>query len=300
MIISVEFIKECIRKAFKIAVPVAGIVLMCAVSLSAVTKKSESKEGVAYNMEENSVAVVLETAAGNIKIKLYGGTPGHRDNFVKNVREGAYDGVLFHRVIKDFMVQTGDPASKNAKKGQMLGASDYGTEIPAEIVPEYFHKRGAIAAARTGDNVNPEKKSSGSQFYIVTGKKYNANELTQMEKSMQQRQMQALFDSLAASKREEILHLRKTRNAAGLQALQEELIKQTEDSLKGKLMRFSDLQREVYTTVGGTPFLDGAYTVYGEVTEGMDVIDRIQSMPTDSNDRPVEDIRIIKAILVDD
>lgn len=138
-------------------------------------------------MQENRVTVLLETTVGNIKIALYNETPGHRDNFVKNVKDGVYDGVLFHRVINEFMVQTGDPSSKTAKKGQMLGASDHGSEIPAEFVfPKYFHKKGAIAAARTGDNVNPEKKSSGSQFYIVTGKKYNAQELVAMEKSLQQ------------------------------------------------------------------------------------------------------------------
>ncbi|MBO8475559.1 MAG: peptidylprolyl isomerase [Bacteroidetes bacterium] len=253
------------------------------------------------NMQEKITMVRLETTAGDITLKLYNETPGHRDNFVRNVREGAYDGVLFHRVIKDFMVQTGDPVSRNARKGQMLGASDYGDEIPAEFVyPKFFHKKGAIAAARTGDNINPEKKSSGSQFYIVVGKKYNLQELVQLEKSMQQRQMQSFFDSLASAHRKEIMELRRARNSAGLQALQEELIKQTEDSLKGKLVRFTDEQREAYTTVGGTPFLDGAYTVYGEVTSGMDVIEKIQSVATDSNDRPLDDVRIVKAVLLDD
>lgn len=287
----------CTRKAFKPVLCVLSVlagVFMLSVSSGAFEKENSML------MNDKRVAVVLETTMGNIKIELYNETPGHRDNFVKNVKEGAYDGVLFHRVIKDFMVQTGDPASKNAKKGQMLGASDYGTEIPAEFVPGCIHKRGAIAAARTGDNVNPEKKSSGSQFYIVTGKKYNSQELSQMEKSMQNRQKQALFESLAAGRRQEIMDLRRARNSAGLQALQEELIKQTEDSLKGRLAGFTDSQKELYTTIGGTPFLDGAYTVYGEVVEGMDVVDKIQLVATDRNDRPVEDVKIIRALLADD
>lgn len=298
MIISVGFTRGYIKRVFNVSF---FVLFVCGLGMLAIPSYASGKGAVNnVNMQEKRVEVVLETTAGNIKIALYNETPGHRDNFVKNVKEGAYDGVLFHRVIKDFMVQAGDPSSKNAEKGKMLGASDYGTEIPAEFVPRYFHKRGALAAARTGDNVNPEKKSSGSQFYIVTGKKYNAAELAQMEKTMQHRQMQALFDSLAASRRSEIMDLRRARNSAGLQALQEELIKQTEDSLRGKLAKFTDEQKDVYTTIGGTPFLDGAYTVYGEVTEGMDVVDKIQSVATDSNDRPVDDVKIIKAILVDD
>ena len=301
MTISAGFIKGSIRKAFNgIVCMMMAYAFMASPSFSFYMYAVDNKEQV-RNMQEKITVVRLETTVGDITLKLYNETPGHRDNFVRNVREGAYDGVLFHRVIKDFMVQTGDPASRNARKGQMLGASDYGDEIPAEFVyPKFFHKKGAIAAARTGDNINPEKKSSGSQFYIVVGKKYNLQELVQLEKSLQQRQMQSFFDSLASAHRKEIMELRRARNSAGLQALQEELIKQTEDSLKGKLVRFTDEQREAYTTVGGTPFLDGAYTVYGEVTSGMDVIEKIQSVATDSNDRPLDDVRIVKAVLLDD
>lgn len=261
-----------------------------------------SVNGIASEKSKSKMALVrLETTEGNITIALCDETPGHRDNFIKNVKEHAYDGVLFHRVIKDFMIQTGDPASKTAKKGEMLGASDHGSEIPAEFVyPRLFHKKGAIAAARTGDNVNPEKKSSGSQFYIVTGKKYNDSELTQMEKSMQNKQKQSAFEKLVSEHRKEIMDLRRARDTTGLQALQEKLIKQTEEGLAGKLFKFTPKQREAYTTVGGTPFLDGSYTVYGEVVEGMDVVDKIQSVGVDGNDRPNEDVRIIKAEIVND
>ena len=204
------------------------ITIMIAIFMTACTGNSKSEKKI--NMENvKETLVCLETTMGNITVKLYDETPKHKENFIKLVKEGTYDSTLFHRVIKDFMVQTGDPASRNARKGQMLGASDYGDEIPAEFVyPKFFHKKGAIAAARTGDNINPEKKSSGSQFYIVVGKKYNLQELVQLEKSMQQRQMQSFFDSLASAHRKEIMELRRARNSAGLQALQEELIKQTE------------------------------------------------------------------------
>lgn len=251
-------------------------------------------------MEENQpVKIKFETSMGDIVVSLSELTPGHKKNFVENVKARAYDGVLFHRVIKDFMVQTGDTSSKNASAGQQLGASDFGEEIPNEInASALFHKRGAIAAARTGDAVNPEKKSSGSQFYIVTGKKYNESELVRMEKSMQNQQMQAVFEALAKEHRAEIMNLRRSRDTAGLQLLQERLIKQTEDSLKGKLFKFSQEQRDIYTTIGGTPFLDGGYTVFGEIEQGMDVVDKIQTAETDNNDRPKLDIKIIKASIL--
>lgn len=251
------------------------------------------------NMANDMTVVRLETTLGNIDIKLYNETPGHKENFINNVKDGAYDGVLFHRVINEFMVQTGDPSSKTATKGQMLGSSDHGEEIPAEFVyPELFHKRGAIAAARTGDNVNPEKKSSGSQFYIVTGKKYNEQELIQMEKSIQNRQKQSIFQDLCSENRDEIFRLRKERNSAGLTELQEKLIKQTEDTVKSHLFHFTPEQKKEYTENGGTPFLDGSYTVYGEVVSGMEVVDSLQTVKTDSNDRPVDDVKIIKAIIL--
>lgn len=250
-------------------------------------------------MEEKDTVVLLHTTEGNIKIKLYGNTPIHRDNFITHVKDGVYDSVLFHRVINEFMIQAGDPSSKTAVSGTLLGASSAGEELTAEFVPEYFHKKGAIAAARASDAVNPEKKSSGSQFYIVTGKVYKANELVAMEKSMQNKQRQAVFGKLAEEHRTEILNLRRTRDTLGLQALQNELIEKTEQLLAGKLFHFSPKQKEIYATIGGTPFLDGDYTVFGEVVEGMDVVDKIQQAATDRNDRPEKDIRILKAEIVE-
>lgn len=168
--------------------------------------------------------------------------------------------------------------------------------MPAEFVyPKYFHKRGALAAARQGDQVNPEKASSGSQFYIVTGKVYNPQQLDQMEHQMQMQQQQSVFQSLAAGHREEIIAMRKARDMQGLQVLQDTLIAQMQEQIKREGKRtFTQAQRQAYTTVGGTPYLDGEYTVFGEVIEGMDVVNKIQQVETGAADRPVTDVKVIR------
>ncbi len=181
----------------------------------------------------------------------------------------------------------------------MLGDGSPDYKIDAEFVyPKHFHKRGALAAAREGDNVNPEKKSSGSQFYIVTGKKFNPAQLDQMEHQRLQMQKKAIFEELTMNNRDSIMTLRRKFDQAGLQKLQEELIKETEAKAAANPDSLTAEQREAYMTVGGTPHLDGAYTVFGEVLEGMDVVDKIQKVETDRNDRPVEDVRIISARIV--
>ena len=246
----------------------------------------------------NDATVVLTTTLGDITIRLYGDTPKHRDNFLKLVREGYYDGVLFHRVIDKFMIQTGDPDSKNAPAGKMLGMGDPGYTIDAEIMyPKHFHRRGALAAARTGDEVNPERKSSGSQFYIVTGQVYNDSTIVQMEKRMQQSQQQEVFNRLAKEHRDTIFAMRKNRDRAGLEKLQNELIEQTMKEVAANPAKITAEAREAYTSVGGTPHLDGAYTVFGEVVDGMEVVAKIENAETDRNDRPVTDIKIIKAVI---
>ena len=238
--------------------------------------------------------VEIKTSVGDITIRLYGETPKHRDNFLKLVNDGFYNDVLFHRVINKFMIQTGDPESKGAPAGKMLGAGGPGYDIDAEIVyPQFFHKRGALAAARQGDEVNPDRRSSGSQFYIVTGKVYNASQLGQMEKQLQMQQMQAIFNDLASQHRDSIMAMRRNRDQAGLQALQDELVKKTEAEAAKNPVKLTDAQREAYTIVGGTPHLDGTYTVFGEVVEGMDVVAKIETTATGAQDRPKEDIKII-------
>ena len=192
---------------------------------------------------------------GTIELKLYDATPLHRDNFRNLVREGAYDSLLFHRVIKDFMIQGGDPDSKNAAPGVLLGEGDKPYTVPAEFRLDegIFHRRGVLAAAREGDDVNPEQRSSAMQFYIVWGK---------------------VFDD------------------EGLDQVQERL-----DSRTGGSVKLTPEMREEYKTIGGTPHLDGQYTVFGEVVSGLDVVDAIQQVATDDNDRPIEDVRIIRAYL---
>lgn len=236
--------------------------------------------------------LLIETTAGPVKILLYDDTPQHRDNFVKLAEEGFYDGVLFHRVIKDFMVQTGDPTSKNAEKGAMLGAGDPSYTLPAEFVyPKHYHKYGALAAARTGDELNPERRSSGSQFYIVTGKKYSAAQLNRMEQMNAQKELQTYFMNLQRERMDTIRQLRLAKDSVGLENLRQELIRETEANVHPTAM--TEEQIRDYTTIGGTPHLDGQYTVFGEVLEGMDTIEKIQAAETDGRDRPLEDIKIV-------
>jgi peptidyl-prolyl cis-trans isomerase B (cyclophilin B) len=192
--------------------------------------------GLAENNKEEKM-VQIETELGTIKVKLYNETPLHRDNFIKLTSEGFYTDLLFHRVIQGFMVQGGDPNSKNAAPGQMLGGGDLGYTIPAEINPKFFHRRGVLAAARKGDQANPEKRSSASQFYILQGKVFRPGELDSMQ------------------------------------------------------MKLSEEQIKAYTTVGGYPSLDNGYTVFGEIIEGMAVIDSIAAQPTDQSNRPQKDIK---------
>ena len=248
---------------------------------------------------KDDAKVLIHTSEGDITVLLYGDTPRHRDNFLKLVEENFYDSTLFHRVINEFMVQTGDPDSKTAKPGQQLGSGDPGYTIPAEFYyPHHFHKRGALSAARTGDQVNPKKESSGSQFYIVTGKKYSAAELSQMSEQMKQQAMYNIFDSLANQNMDQIRQMQQAQDNAGLTALKEKFIAQAEEiAAKGNYSIPADVA-QVYETVGGTPFLDGQYTVFGEVLSGMDVVEKIEKAQTDRNDRPTSDIRILSAEVI--
>ena len=236
--------------------------------------------------------VRIKTTAGDILVRLYDETPLHRDNFIKLVKEKFYDGTLFHRVIKDFMIQGGDPDSKGAPQGEMLGTGGPGYTIPAEMVyPRYFHKRGALSAARLGNDMNPGRESSGSQFYVVWGKVYKPQELKQMERQMEMQQQQEVFNTLAMAHREEILELRRKRDRKGFRQLQDQLADEALQQCRemGK-PTFTDEQTEAYTTLGGTPFLDNQYTVFGEVEEGLDVVGRIQELETMRGDRPTTDV----------
>ncbi|MBX7050014.1 MAG: peptidylprolyl isomerase [Chitinophagales bacterium] len=194
-------------------------------------------------MDDNKVYYVnISTTYGDMLVKLYNETPAHRDNFIKLVKEGYYNDLLFHRVIKDFMIQGGDPDSRNAGPNVQLGAGGPNYKIPAEIKPGLYHKKGALAAARQADQVNPSRSSSGSQFYIVQGKRSTEAELNNIT--------------------------------------------------RGYGVNFSPEQKKVYETIGGTPFLDGSYTVFGEVVKGLEVIDKIAAVKTMYGDRPAEDVKM--------
>lgn len=237
--------------------------------------------------------VIISTSMGDMKVRLYNETPLHRDNFLKLTGEGFYNDLLFHRVINDFMVQCGDPDSKNALPGVRLGNGGPGYTIPAEFVPSLFHKKGALAAARQGDQTNPEKASSGSQFYIVQGKIFRQGELDTLEIKMNDGLQQNIMRTLFLPAQEELNRYRNENNqeafnlkVAELQAKADSIFAATPK------MKFTEAQRQAYTTVGGTPHLDGGYTVFGEVVEGLEVLDKIAASETDQADRPLEDIKL--------
>lgn len=242
--------------------------------------------------------VKISTSLGDIVVRLYDETPAHRDNFLKLAREGFYNGTLFHRVIKEFMIQGGDPDSKGAPAGKQLGCGDVGYTIPAEFNPSLFHKRGALSAARQGDQVNPERRSSGCQFYIVWGKTYSEGQMGQLERQSQMQALQSAFDGLVMQHRDEIIRMRKERDRAGLSALQDQLEAEANAIVNEKgLGKLSDEQKKVYSTIGGTPFLDGQYTVFGEVESGLETVGKIQEAATDGSDRPLEDIAMTVEVI---
>jgi peptidyl-prolyl cis-trans isomerase B (cyclophilin B) len=205
--------------------------------------------GLSFNVNESKDQfVIISTSYGDMKLKLYNETPAHRDNFIKLVQENYYNGLLFHRVIKDFMIQGGDPNSRSASANQNLGNGGPGYTIPAEINPNFIHKKGALSAARQPDNVNPQKASSGSQFYVVQGKVMDANMVLQME------------------------------------------ARRNSQYPESEHWYYSDDQVNTYATIGGTPHLDGNYTVFGELVEGFNVLDSIALVPVNRKSRPLTDI----------
>jgi peptidylprolyl isomerase len=244
--------------------------------------------------------IKFKTTAGNITVRLYAETPKHRDNFLKLVEAGYYDGVLFHRVIADFMIQAGDPESKNAKRNQELGSGDVKFTIPAEIVyPKYYHKKGALAAARQGEDMNPERASSGAQFYFVKGHLYTDVELNKLEQKKIDILETKLFDQKAQSFQNRIQKYEAENNQEQLELLKDSILYVVKSEIEKKpTYKFTDQQRNDYKTIGGTPHLDGAYTVFGEVIDGIEIVSNISIAKTGKMDRPLEDIRILKATRV--
>lgn len=275
--------------------------LIICIIIAAITSCGASTKNNSKNMSsENQTIVKFETNVGDFTVALYNETPKHKENFIKLVKEGMYDSTLFHRVIKQFMVQAGDPKSKNASDTATLGAGDVGYNIPAEFNNELFHKKGALAAARQGDEVNPEKASSGCQFYIVTGRKFTEPKLLDMENQINEQREENIFNSLAQKHMKEIYKMRKAGDNEGLLELQDTLESQASAmAMEEGPFKFTKKQIDAYTTIGGTPHLDGAYTVFGEVIEGMDTIENIENSKTGRADRPTNDIRILKATVVE-
>ncbi len=237
--------------------------------------------------------VVISTDLGEMKIKLYNETPLHRDNFVKLADQGYYNGLLFHRVIDHFMIQGGDPESKNAEPGVRLGNGGPGYTIPAEFRPGLIHKKGALAAARLGDQTNPKKESSGSQFYLVQGKVWREGELDTLEMKMNDILRQNIFRAVFTPAQEELSRFKQENKEESFRLRVAEL-QACADSLYSQASHFtlSAEQRKAYTTEGGYPSLDGGYTVFGEVIEGMDVLEKIAAVKTDQSDRPVQDVKM--------
>ena len=249
---------------------------------------------------EKRTQVKIETTMGEIIVELYNETPKHRDNFIKLAKEGVYDSTLFHRVIRQFMIQAGDPESKNATDTAQLGSGDVGYTIPAEFVPKFFHKKGALAAARMGDDVNPERESSGCQFYIVTGRKFRESQLLDMAGQKNNARMDTIFNQLARKHMKEIYKLRKANDQDGLLELQDSLEAQAYALYKEEEpFMFTPEQLTAYSTIGGAPHLDGAYTVFGQVVSGMETVEKIEGTKTGKADRPVENVRILKATVVE-
>jgi cyclophilin family peptidyl-prolyl cis-trans isomerase len=239
----------------------------------------------------DNTTVSVKTTLGDIKIKLYDKTPLHRDNFIRLINSGFYDGTSFHRIIKNFMIQAGDPATKSGSSKTLPDTLKTYT-IPAEFNAQYFHKKGALAAARQSNDINPEMRSSGTQFYIVQGVKLNDEELNLAEQKINSNIKQSRFTSLLKQTSDSVRLAGKTLTDGEIQEIAS--VKMFQYLTAYKDYKISEEQRTVYKTIGGTPRLDGTYTVFGEVIEGLDIIDKIANLPTDSNDRPLNDINIIK------
>lgn len=248
----------------------------------------------ATRSNENTV-ISLKTSLGDIKIKLYDGTPVHRDNFIKLLTSGFYDGISFHRVIKNFMIQAGDPITKTGSKTAMPDSLKTYT-IPAEINSLYYHKKGALAAAREGNEVNPDMRSSGTQFYIVQGTILTDDELTKAEQRINGSVKQSLFYRLLKQTADSVRISGKTISDGEIQEIAS--LKMFQFLTGNKDYKLSEEQRNTYKTIGGTPGLDNTYTVFGEVIEGLDVVEKIAAVPTDSFDKPLSDVKILKIKII--
>lgn len=242
--------------------------------------------------EGKPVYVTVSTNMGDVTVMLYDDTPLHRDNFIKLCQDNAYEGVLFHRVIKEFVVQGGDPNSKAHEPGALYGDGDGGYTVPAEILPNHFNKRGALIDAKEGDEVNPERESAGTQFCFIQGKVWNDEELDGIEKRINNTRRNWLYYVFQSRLKKQHPELADEANA-------DELHMQTSLMLEDTLAQLQPMvipeeHRQVYRTIGGSPHLDGSVTIFGEVVEGLDIVEKISLVETDKNDRPLQDVIVLK------
>lgn len=254
---------------------------------------------VSCKQESANTELVMHTSEGDIVLELYNDTPLHRDNFIKLSNEGILDSLLFHRVIENFMIQGGDTNSKNAAKGETLGSGDLNYSIPAEIKSSHFHKKGSLAAARTN---NPDRNSSSTQFYIVQGRVFNDSTLNLAEERINRylNSYNAIQAEDAKSLKDSLIQLDdQYENQNYLKAL-ESWKKRTESYKNDSPYSIPESHRKVYKSIGGAPHLDQSYTVFGEVTQGLDIIDKIARQPVDENDRPINDIRLLSIEITKD
>ena len=243
---------------------------------------------------DNDVHVQIKTSLGDIKVRLYDETPIHRDNFVKLINSGFYNGVSFHRVIQNFMIQAGNPAAKSNANAFPDSLNTY--TVPAEFNPAFFHKKGALAAARQGNEINPYMRSSGTQFYIVQGEKYTEEELNAVEQRINSQLKQAELRKMLIETADSVKAAGSSLSDAEIQDIAS--YKMFHYLTSTPVYKLTPEQRNAYMTIGGTPFLDGTYTVFGEVTEGLEIVDRIAAQATDASDKPVNDIMIVKISIV--
>ena len=247
----------------------------------------------------DQVSLLMSTSMGDIELTLYNETPQHRDNFVKLVKEGYYTDLLFHRVMSQFMVQAGDPNSKNAEPNAKLGDGGPGYTVPAEFNSKLIHKKGALAAARQPDQVNPQKASSGSQFYIVQGQKYSASDREAMMRQTNQSKLQTEIRAyLSLPENTDKLADVQRLSQAGADSINP-YIETLKDTISYVDFKYTEEQEAIYSSIGGTPFLDANYTVFGEVTKGLGVIDKISAASVDAANRPTEDVKIISITIIE-
>lgn len=281
------------RRSYKL-----GLIVLALLGIVAFTVPSKKNPDKKQKME--NPIVTFETNYGVIKVKLYNETPLHRDNFIKLAEEHYFDSLLFHRVIENFMIQAGDPNSKGAAPGVMLGTGGPGYTIPAEFNPNLIHKKGALAAARLGGPQNPKKESSGSQFYIVVGQKVPMEQLDAMAaQKSEQAKGEYIQTQLYKPENKDVLNelitLQKAGDRENFMIKWNAFEEKYADSLKTiPTYNYTENQKNIYQTIGGTPHLDMDYTVFGEVIDGLSVVDSIATVKTDRANRPLEDVIIIK------